>query len=401
MIYPQSECAASGIDEGWMLWGKGNFSGAEKVADEILESEPASYEALRLKINLLYIRGMYREAIELFSKLDNSYENYNKVRLLIGEAFLHLNRPKNAYEMFSGVDSIKAAIAKDMTAKPFSLKGDKTYVIPFLDSVKLAENMPAIYADLNGKPITLRMDTGGTFLVMGPEDAKKFGLQKGIVNEGMHATNKVKVWHSTAEKLELADGLIFHNVPVKIVESLKGFIIMGTNILEQFLCTIDYPNSRYILTPRTRKDLYGEHLAMLKSERTEMPFYLWGDHFMICKGGYDSFDSLNYFMDSGLIAFGMNKKGEPEQAGLNVSKETLLKWEYSDEELKETAVLNKDNTVRLGGLAQDNIIIYFDPKLEKDRVFGGINIDALLSHGFLNKYSWTIDFDNNKYIFTN
>ncbi|MHC4153050.1 MAG: hypothetical protein ACYSSP_13280 [Planctomycetota bacterium] len=51
------------------------------------------------------------------------------------------------------------------------------------------------------------------------------------------------------------------------------------------------------------------------------------------------------------------------------------------------------------GLVQENALIWYDANLEEDRSFGGVRIDGLISHAFLSKYSWTIDFDKHEYIF--
>lgn len=164
-IYPGNNTISwiptSDIKTGWELWSIGDFNGAEKIADEVLETIPASQDALRLKIDLLYVRGKYDDALHLFTKMNDTYDDYGKVRSLMGEALLHLGKPGEAFDMFNGYDSVKAVVTKEMSLKPFSVTGDKTYVIPFLDSVQLADNMPAINAELNGSPITLRMDTGG------------------------------------------------------------------------------------------------------------------------------------------------------------------------------------------------------------------------------------------------
>lgn len=34
-----------------------------------------------------------------------------------------------------------------------------------------------------------------------------------------------------------------------------------------------------------------------------------------------------------------------------------------------------------------------------DQTFGGVRIDGLISHAFLKRYAWTIDFDSREYTF--
>ena len=52
----------------------------------------------------------------------------------------------------------------------------------------------------------------------------------------------------------------------------------------------------------------------------------------------------------------------------------------------------------LGPLEQTNHL--FLPGRVTPTRFGGVRIDALLSHAFLKRYAWTLDFANREYLFS-
>ena len=82
----------------------------------------------------------------------------------------------------------------------------------------------------------------------------------------------------------LGEDLVFKNVPVGIMASLRNLAIIGTNIIDKFLATMDYPNSRFILTPRSRKDLYSSHMALLPNNKNRFPFSCGGITSCLRKG---------------------------------------------------------------------------------------------------------------------
>ncbi|MBS1515117.1 MAG: aspartyl protease family protein [Bacteroidetes bacterium] len=383
------------VKQAWEFFSKGNFTGAEKIADEILKNPNNRNEALHIKANVLFLRGKYKEAIKIYNGISKDYIGYGKVSKLAGEAYLHAGEMEQAYLIFAGIDSSKAKSVFLRKEKQFKNRTEKTSIVPFLTTAPYAAYMPAVSGKINNKETLLRFDTGGSFLIIGTEDASNFNIELKHSYEGQAGFSKTKVWFGICDSLKIGEEITLLNVPVEIVESLKGFQIFGTNILEQFLCTVDYPGQRFIFTPRARTELFKSHFDMLKGNAEEMPFYLYSDHYMFAHGGFNELDSLLFFIDTGLLI--VNPAGI--QAGFNASKESLLNFGYNDEELEKNKFLDKSNTISLGILRQENVLVYYNPKLEKDRVFGEIQTAGLLSHAFLSKYKWTIDFNANKYYF--
>lgn len=389
------------IEKGWEYWANGNIPEAQSIAEGILKNSPADNEALYLQSLSLFVQGKYQEAIAAFSLLDPSYVKYNSVGSVIVEAYIHLNGLQQAYKLAKKIKRPDVDYIKKRADKPFACNADKTFIIPFGNDPNLeipSKYFPSVIGEINGKEVNIGFDTGAPFLTVGKEAANKLGITLEFKASGMHAATSVTTWKSIANEVQLADGLVFKNVPVVIMESLGQMIIFGTNILEQFLATIDYPNSRFILTPRNRKDLYSEHLALLPKKQKKLPFYMWGDHYMFAKGSFNKIDDLNFFFDSGLVAL-TEINGKLKQAPFTVSKEKLVSWGFDESNLNNTRFFPTKYPLAVKGLVQENTLIWYDVNLEKDRRFGGVRIDGLISHAFLSKYSWTIDFDKQEYIF--
>lgn len=392
--------AQTELEKGWSHWTNGDIPEAQSVAEKKLNDSPADDEALHLKSLSLFVRGKYHQAIANFSLMGSDYTGYNKVAKAMVDAYIHLNEPQNALKLARQLKMESVDYYQELADKPFVCRADKTFIVPFIDDPQLPSKFfPGVAGKINGKELNIRFDTGGTFLVIGREKAEELGIKLDNKSTGMHGSNRVKTWKSIADEMELGKGLVFRNVPVVIMESLGQCAIFGTNILEQFLSTMDYPNSRFILTPRNRKDLYSEHLALLPNKRETLPFYMWGDHYMFAKGSFNNIDGLNFFFDSGLVALGMFD-GQLKQAAFTASKEKLIKWGFDQSQLDKAMFFPTQYSLGVKSLIQENTLVWYSENLKKDRNFGGVRIDGLVSHAFLSKYSWTIDFDKHEYIFS-
>ena len=114
-------------------------------------------------------------------------------------------------------------------------------------------------------------------------------------------------------------------IPARTIASAFGVEmgpIIGTNILGQFLTTVDAPQARLILSGRDNPAARGQHFARLSGRVEEVPFALFGEHFMIARGRIGEDRDVNFFVDSGLAAF----RSDQGQAGLLASTSTLESW---------------------------------------------------------------------------
>jgi tetratricopeptide (TPR) repeat protein len=401
LLTSNNVAAQSTLGKARGYWANGDIPEAQSAAEGILKNSPANNEALHLRSLSLFVQGKYREALAALALMDTTYAKYSDAGKAMVDAYIHLNEPQKAFELAKQLEMADANYYQKLAEKPFTCNANKTFIIPFDNDPNLQIStrfFPSVTGRVNGKKANIGFDTGGPFLVVGKEAAKKFGIMPDFKDIGMHGAASVTIWRSMANETELGNGLVFKNVPVVIMEGLGQQVIFGTNILEQFLATIDYPNSRLLLTPRNRKDLYPNHLTLLPKRQERLPFYMWGDHYMFAKGSFNKISELNFFFDSGLVALA-EIDGELKQAPFTVSKEKLISWGFDENELGKSRFFPTTYSLAVRGLVQKNTLIWYDVNLEKNRSFGGIRIDGLISHAFLSKYSWTINFENHEYIF--
>jgi hypothetical protein len=265
--------------------------------------------------------------------------------------------------------------------------------------------MPGFTALLNGRPTVARLDTGGSFIHMTSEAAAAFGVRAAVSEREFAALGWHTVRHGFAD-LELG-AIHLRNAPVAVHEGVlpAGPIaaafgvelgpIIGTNVLERFLTTVDAPGRRLLLSRRGDPGARAAHLARLGAARHEAPFALWSDHLMIARGRLGGLANANLFVDSGLVAFTL----EQGQAALLASQSALASWGVGLPADGRFAEL--PGQLAIGAAARDGLTVYPIP----DRTWrdfgdwGGIRVDALVSWGFLRHFSWTIDFDGRHYLF--
>jgi hypothetical protein len=296
-----------------------------------------------------------------------------------------------------GMAEATVAFLERQADTPLVSSLDGVTVIPFADH-PLTQYLPAFEAELNGESIVAHVDTGGTFLIMGPERADSLGIETAAAGKGFHGSTSVDMRVGIAKSFRFGDAVL-ENVPVATLASLKGsqdFVIFGTNVLQQFYSTLDYPRSRLILSPRGDAGGMRKHRAMLSENVTRVPFYMWGDHYMIARGGVGRHDGLNFFIDSGLVSIHPDGVGGMIQDAFTTTRKNFGEWGVLGEE-NRARHFQLNAPLKLGTLAQEDLHVVIMSVGSQD--FGGVRIDGLLSHAFLKAYSWTIDFDSREYLF--
>jgi hypothetical protein len=126
-----------------------------------------------------------------------------------------------------------------------------------------------------------------------------------------------------------------------------------------------------------------------------VPFYLWSDHFMFARGSFGEHRDLTYFVDSGLVLMKPGEDGQIHQAAFTTSERKLREYGVPSDEIKSGFF--QAPALGLGQLEQTGH--YVVPGQAGDGEFGGVGVDGLISHAFLKKYVWTLDFDERAYRF--
>jgi len=386
--------------QAWTAWEKGEITQTGELAQEMIKSKSERMSGLHLLFLKAFIEGDYEESLQLYKEIDKGYERYGELDKTVVNAYLHLGRYSEAeqFAVSRKMEEREISRLKQLKNYPFKARLDSVAVIPFAAG-PLSDYFPGFEAELNGQKIIANVDTGGTFLHMSPDRAKEFGIELIPFGKGRAAgAAQTDLFHGIAKSFCLGDAE-FKNVPVMAVAALKGqkFIIFGTNILQQFLSTLDYPKKQLVLSPRENAEFRKGHLAKLPEDQVEIPFHMWGDHYMFVQGAMGEFKDLNFFIDTGLVLIRGDENGNPRQAAFTTHAGMYEEWGFDAEEVKRKWI-KPPLSLSLGPLSQEGH--YLTTSGQPFGPFGGIKIHGLLSHAFLKHYTWTIDFTKRVYIFS-
>ncbi len=133
----------------------------------------------------------------------------------------------------------------------FTISGDANAVtVPF----NFKHDHIYIPIAINGKPFSAIFDSGGAYIVS-PEVARELNLKpQGAAEAGGFGTQSVDVGFSEADTVQIA-GLTLRRplFMVLSIPSLRNYPIVGYEMLQQFVVTIDYDHNQLTLT---RPDSY-------------------------------------------------------------------------------------------------------------------------------------------------
>ena len=386
----------------WAAWAAGDVDLAQALALDALAAQQAPDDARHLLVLTSIVRGDYRGGLDHYRSIAPSYRRAAQLADPVIDAYLHLGEIAEAAAFARAQRRVPSTTVQRLEAhvrRPMFVDLAAVTAVPFADH-PLTEYLPAFDVEINGRPVAAHVDTGGPFLLMGPDRAAALGIETVRVGSSRAHLNlmRVQTSYGIADRLVLGDAVL-HNVPVDVLSSLRGagdLIIFGTNVLQRFLSTFDYPGRRLILSPRGDGTAARAHAAMLPAEQVTVPFYLWSDHFMFARGGIGARRDLNFFVDSGLVSLHPDGNGGTRQASFTSSKRRLKEFGIARGEINRL-FFEFPARLTLGPLAEDRPMVVVGAA--GDQNFGGVRIDGLISHAFLSRYVWTIDFDSHEYRF--
>ena len=408
------------------LFQLGDFSESKKIISPMLKGNEIIPEAVYLSGQIEYITGNYKGAEDLFNKLRmrNFKDYYLKAETGLLYTYYQTNQFNKAKNLTAALEEdgdkpLKEVMEAFKETKPYNINwnGKSEAVVPFIAD----EYLPAVSMEVNGRKINAIIDTGGDIFYLDETVASSLNIKTISTVKGTYAGGiSVETGYGKLDSISL-NGVTIKSVPV-ILAPIKQFSaiynneieidgIITTAVLKQFLATMDYPNSRLILRPRNQagRTLLQQYTSKYKKTK-DVPFTLATSHFMTAKGSINGKESLNFFMDSGLAS---------EKTGLILLEQTMsftgipmLKAQKKPDDLDNVGGLGgsdfevsefRINQFRLGDLPAEKNIWAEHGALEAAFNFEesrGFIIDGLVSHNFLKKYSWTIDFDRMKMIFS-
>jgi hypothetical protein len=381
----------------WALLKSGQLDEAAASARVALDDEDELPELRHILFNIHVLRGEYESALDEYARIPSGYVRFASLDDPVVNAYRHLGRYQDAlaFALARNRPAAEIAVLEKLVLAPFVAELDRVAIVPFAEH-PLTPYLPAFDASINGQGLLAHIDTGGNYVVMGPDRARTLGIVVRDAGKGLHGADAVPKSLGVADTFQLGDA-IFRNVPVTVLASLTGqqdFVIFGTNILQPFLATMDYPNNRLVLSPRGHGDLAAAHRAMFGGNIREVPFLLWSDHYMLAHGMLGRAAGW-FFVDSGLVMI-HEWQGAKKQSAFLASKAQYESLGV-DSALVKTSPFELPGAIGLDDLPQTGHIAVVGDACPKD--LGGVAIYGLLSHAYLKHYAWTIDFDRRVYIF--
>jgi hypothetical protein len=244
--------------------------------------------------------------------------------------------------------------------------GEREAVLPFLQDDDW--ELPTVEIEVDGEPVRAWIDTGGDTLTLPHE----FGVEPLASFEGTFAgvygrVEEVRVGPVTVRA-------------VPVMTAGLGRPVIGTSFLARFLPTLDYPGRRLVLRPPDAEP--GEGVGV--------PFRIAATHLMLVDGVLNDVP-MTFLVDSGLrdehgaaftapaatlAAAGIPLPATAPERGRSGAGEVTL--ELGRFPIRRLAV---------GSLVQEDLLGLYGAFPE-----GLEQVHGLVSHGFLRRYRWTIDF---------
>ena len=387
----------------------GNVWEADEVVAPLGDPASASVPHLQLAARTAYLLGDYGRAETLYGRLmqlnGEGSEDREEATEGLTLAWYQTNRFAKARELPPPADTEGAsgllAFMQAFEGEPYGIEwapGERVVHLAMTNDITQPGALPVVDLEVDGRTVSLVLDTGGDRLYLDREIYASLGINTLTTREARYAYTggeTVEEPLGVAETVGLG-GVTLTNVPVvgatwkALGQTSDG--VLTTQILKQFLSTVDYDNRRITLRERTPEALARLMQTFGDDPPIEAPFFMTGTHLMYAKGSLNGHEGINYFMDSGLaMSMPMILVDETvELLGLEPSAIEGTDYFWVPIESHGLDGLTKGATQALG-----NVFV-------EENAFwqGGFMMDALISHQYLWPLgSWTIDFDAMTYYF--
>ncbi len=317
----------------------------------------------------------------------NLYENRLDDAVSYAHAALAID-PQNsaAQRVMQTVEQRKAVLA---SAQALNVP-QAGIVVPFLE----IDPLPLMQFTVDGHTGNFLLDTGGPDVVLDPGFAAELGLKITSGKTGIFAGGRTAQVRQAIVPDFGVGPLSLHGLHADIMPSrelpffkdLKIDGVVGTVFLSRFLATIDYPNRRLILRPRTAAPPSG----------TVAPMWLVGDHFMFAHGSVNGLMNQLFLVDSGLAGGGFG----PEERTITAAHVKTFPGKAQTGmggggQVKFIPVVA--DTLCLSTACQNDVSGMYTPDGSPLAIFPFTAAGAV-SHSYLKHYAVTFDFSAMKII---
>jgi hypothetical protein len=391
----------------WAAWKAGDLDAARSLGRKLAAEPATSDEGHHILALVAGVEGGYAEAIAHRAEISRSYSRLSELDEPVLWSHVHAGDLGGAlvFAEQRNLGNVAATRLRLAISNPLSVQLHGVTVVPFSKDA-LTPYMPGMEATLCGRRTVVRLDTGGTYIHVSASQAAEFGIEPIATETAFGALAMGKVGYGVAPELSIGQAVL-RNVPVVVhygtlpaeeiaqVFGVEFGPIIGTNVLERFLATVDGPGRRLVLSPRGDTDAHAQHLTMVavqKGKVSTLPFARWLDHYMLVQGRIAG-RLERFFVDSGLAAMTPGQG----QANLLASRRKLAEWDATAPQGQAFPVV--PGALCIGDACRDRPTAYpvEDKVWEAFGDWGGSRVDALISWGYLSHFVWTLDFDSHTY----
>lgn len=274
-------------------------------------------------------------------------------------------------------------------------------IVPFVT----ADPLPVVRVVANGAAANFVVDTGAD-VALQPSFAASIGVTTAPAGMGTFAGGRQAPMQSGMLKSLALGGAVADDVPVHVMPvpfstffpNLKIDGVVGTTYFERFLATIDYPNNRLILRPRSPEGSAAFEESAARSHTSVVPCYLVGDHFVMAAAQVGDAPAGLFLFDSGLAGGGlMPSQLLVETAGITLDRAHASVGTGAGGPVQ--AIPFVVNQIAVGTTVQRNVRGLYTPEGSPFGMFT-FTVWGAISNEFLRHYAYTVDFDAMKLLLT-
>ncbi len=275
---------------------------------------------------------------------------------------------------------------------------EKVARIPFINDYMAPGALPMMNMEVNGHSFEFILDTGGNRLYLDEGAAEEAAIEAFTSVTARYAFTGGE---TIDQPLGVANSIRFENLEVRNVptdviplaqQGVQADGIIGTQILKQFLTSVDYELGQMILRERNEEGKANFIQSMSNRDLVQIPFFLSATHLMFAKGKLHGMEDVNYFIDSGLAASMPIVLPNETTELLGLEKTEIPNQPYYVASINQHGLngFEKGPAMALGNVFVEDDIYWNQ----------GFVLDALISHQYLKDLGvWTIDFDTMSFYF--
>ena len=426
------------------LFQSGSFGEAQRAYADIAAQDPKDFHAASQLGHIALLSNKLDDAEPWLRKALDLKHGDADAKIMLAETLYRKNDFFHAARALQGLGPDDAKLKNYLTlneAKLESFRDEDPYKferdagestrLPFIKS----DPLPVVNVRVNGGgDVAFFIDTGGSELLLDSEFSRELNVKpmssvEGTFSGGQHA----QVESGRVDSLTLGSWTL-RNIPVGMmplrslssgfgVKQINGCI--GTNVLYQFLSTIDYRTGELILRKKNAANLkrfdaaggpsgapgVGRRSGGRNTQPKNppganntavtngivVPMWMAGDHFMVAWGRVNTQPISLFFVDSGLAGAGVKlAESAIQQAGIHLDESKATEGQGGGGMLKIIPYTVAQFTV--GEITEQNVPGLYDGPFPWENEFG-FHLAGMFGSDFLKHYAVTFDFTNMRIIF--